>query len=168
MGDPVRQRDEEFTEFVLTRSTRLMGTALRLCAGDRTAAEDLVQTTLTRAYTSWHRVKDPNARDAYVRRIMVRTSWAAPRRSTLPLDSVAEPVAAATPDEVGDRSLLWPLLRSLPRQQRAVLVLRYYLDLSEVQIADALGCSPGAVKSHSSRALAKLRADARLLALKEN
>ena len=147
-------RDQEFTRYVEARGGALLRTAVFLCAGDRASAEDLVQSTLVRAYVAWHRVRDETARNAYVRRIMVRESY---RRSTTPAPA---PVEAAGPDAhraVDDRLDLFPLLAALPRQQRAVVVLRYYEDLSEREIADALGCSPGSVKRHASRALAALR-----------
>ncbi|MDX6374510.1 MAG: hypothetical protein QOD98_3498 [Nocardioidaceae bacterium] len=145
-------RDGEFTRYVEARGGALLRTALFLCAGDRAAAEDLVQSTLVRAYVAWHRVRDERARDAYVRRIMVRESWRRPLGTVPARDQVVHPH-----EMVEDRLDLFPLLAALPRQQRAVIVLRYYEDLSEREIADALGCSPGSVKRHSSRALATLR-----------
>ena len=147
-------RDQEFTRYVEARGGALLRTAVFLCVGDRTAAEDLVQSTLVRAYVAWHRVRDEDARDGYVRRIMVRESYRRPRPpASLPrTEPPAAPHAA-----IDDRLDLFPLLAALPRQQRAVVVLRYYEDLSEREIADALGCSPGSVKRHASRALAALR-----------
>jgi RNA polymerase sigma-70 factor (sigma-E family) len=152
----VSDRDGEFTRYVEARGGALLRTAVFLCAGDRPGAEDLVQATLVRAYVAWNRVRDEGARDAYVRRIMVRESYRRPRGTTGVLTE-----APGTPDPCGpveDRLALFPLLAALPRQQRAVVVLRYYEDLSERDIADALGCSPGSVKRHASRALATLRA----------
>jgi RNA polymerase sigma-70 factor (sigma-E family) len=155
----VAARQEEFTRYVEARSAALLRTAVFLCAGDRSAAEDLVQSTLVKAYVSWARVRDEQKRDVYVRRILVRESY---RRGP----ARARDIAHGT--EVGDRPApshnhddhlsLFPELAALPRQQRAVVVLRYYEDLSEREIAEALGVSTGAVKSHASRALATLRA----------
>jgi RNA polymerase sigma-70 factor (sigma-E family) len=151
----VSGRDHEFTRYVEARGGALLRTAVFLCAGDRSGAEDLVQATLVRAYVAWQRVRDEGARDAYIRRIMVRESYRRPSR--------AIPVVVGTEqtdghESIEDRLDLFPLLAALPRQQRAVVVLRYYEDLSEREIADALGCSPGSVKRHASRALAALRA----------
>jgi RNA polymerase sigma-70 factor (sigma-E family) len=150
----VTDRDGEFTRYVEARGSALLRTAVFLCAGDRPAAEDLVQASLVRAYVAWHRVREESARDAYVRRIMVRESYRRPARST-PI--VAEPGVLDAHGPVEDRLDLFRLLAELPRQQRAVVVLRYYEDLSERDIADALGCSPGSVKRHASRALGTLR-----------
>ena len=147
-------RDAEFTRYVEARGAALLRTAVFLCAGDRSAAEDLVQSTLVRAYVAWHRVRHEAARDGYVRRIMVRESYRRPSSSRRILVEPEQPDAHGP---VEDRLDLFPLLAALPRQQRAVVVLRYYEDLSERDIADALGCSPGTVKRHASRALATLR-----------
>jgi RNA polymerase sigma-70 factor (sigma-E family) len=150
----VSDRDGEFTRYVEARGGALLRTAVFLCAGDRPAAEDLVQSTLVRAYVAWHRVRDEAARDGYVRRILVRESYRRPVRS---MPVLGEPELLDPHVSVEDRLDLFPLLAALPRQQRAVVVLRYYEDLSEREIADALGCSPGSVKRHASRALAALR-----------
>jgi len=150
----VSDRDREFTRYVEARGSALLRTAVFLCAGDRSAGEDLVQSTLVRAYVAWHRVRDETARDGYVRRIMVRESYRRPARSLPVMD---EPGIPDPHGPVEDRLDLFRLLAALPRQQRAVVVLRYYEDLSERDIADALGCSPGSVKRHASRALATLR-----------
>jgi RNA polymerase sigma-70 factor (sigma-E family) len=153
--------EAEYVEFVQTRSSALLRTACLLTAGDRQAAEDLVQTALAQAYVAWWRIRESAAREAYVRRILTRAAIRRTRRRAWR----AEELMAEPPDDpVGDESdpvdvrlSVWPLLRALPARQRAVVVLRYYEDLSEAQIADALGCSPGTVKSHASRALATLR-----------
>jgi RNA polymerase sigma-70 factor (sigma-E family) len=140
---------------VEARGGALLRTAVFLCAGDRSAAEDLVQASLVRAYVAWNRVRDEAARDAYVRRILVRESYRRRPFGTGVLEERPEP--RDDHGSVEDRLDLFPLLAELPRQQRAVVVLRYYEDLSERDIADALGCSPGSVKRHASRALATLR-----------
>ena len=152
-------RDRAFTAFVHARGTTMLRTAVHLCAGDVAAAEDLVQNTLVRAYVSWHRVRDPGLRDAYVRTIMVRLA-ARPGRRPTPVPQVPEPPPASGGAEDGQaaREAIAPYLAALSPRQRAVVVLRYYEDLSEAEIAEALGCSPGTVKQHASRALAKLRA----------
>ena len=156
---------EEFREFVAARSTGLLRTAYLLC-GSRPDAEDLVQTALAKAYLSWGRVKQVDRPDAYLRAMMVnqRTSW---WRRSRHLDEVPVERLPEAPgrDQYADTDLhdaLWAALGSLPRKQRAVLVLRYYEQMSEAEVAGALGCSIGNVKSQASRALAKLRADAGL------
>lgn len=153
--------DAEYVEFVQARSSALLRTACLLTAGDRHAAEDLVQTALAQAFVAWWRIREPAAREAYVRRILVRTAVRRTRRRAWRSEElVAEPPddPANDPSEPVDQRLtMWPWLQALPTRQRAVLVLRYYEDLSEEQIAEALGCSRGSVKSHASRALATLR-----------
>jgi RNA polymerase sigma-70 factor (sigma-E family) len=144
-----------FTDFVTVRYTELLRTAY-LLTGSPWAAEDLVQTCLLRAMSRWERIEDPMA---YLRRAMAndRTSrWRRLRRELLR----AEPpdVAAADPNAtVADRTVLVAELARLPRRMRAVLVLRYWEDLSEADTAAVLGCSVGSVKSQTSRGLARLR-----------
>jgi RNA polymerase sigma-70 factor (sigma-E family) len=155
----VDDRDRAFTDFVHARGTTMLRTAVHLCAGDVAAAEDLVQNTLVRAYVSWNKLRDAGLRDAYVRTIMVRLA-ARPGRRPTPVEQVPEPrPAPGIPEErYAARDAIAPYLAALSPRQRAVVVLRYYEDLNEAEIADALGCSPGAVKQHASRALANLRA----------
>jgi RNA polymerase sigma-70 factor (sigma-E family) len=151
-------QDEEFATFVAARSRALMRTAY-LLTGDLHQAEDLLQTALAKLYVHWGRVREREALDAYVRTTMTRAhiSWlrrAASRER--PLDVFPDSPAPSGPD-VETRDALWALLGTLPRRQRAVLVLRFYEDLSERETADILGCGVGTVKSQTSRALAKLR-----------
>jgi RNA polymerase sigma-70 factor (sigma-E family) len=154
----VDERDRAFTDYVHARAATMLRTAVHLCAGDVAAAEDLVQNTLVRTYVSWNRVRDPGLRDAYVRRIMVRVASRPPRKP-MPVAFVPEPVPGRPHEErYVERDALNPYLAALPPKQRAVVVLRYYEDLSEREIAEALGCAPGTVKAHASRALATLRA----------
>ena len=151
-------RDGAFTQYVHARGAQMLRTAVHLCAGDAAAAEDLVQNTLVRTYVSWRKVRDPELRDAYVRRIMVRLA-ARPGRRPVPVERLPEPSPGASHEDViADRDAVSHLLAVLSPRQRAVVVLRYYDDLSERDIADALGCSPGTVKAHASRALTTLRA----------
>ncbi|MET8090153.1 SigE family RNA polymerase sigma factor [Micromonospora sp. NPDC005220] len=154
---------EGFDDFVATRSPRLLRTAF-LLTGEWASAEDLLQTALARAWEAWHRIDgDP---EPYVRRILANayaSSWRRRWRGELPTADPPEAVVDADPHAgVDDRDRLWRALGRLPRRQRAVLVLRYFEDLSEVEIADTLGCSVGTVKSQASRAMAKLRLDATL------
>jgi RNA polymerase sigma-70 factor (sigma-E family) len=151
--------DDSFEEFVVARGTALMRTAVLLCAGSRHDAEDVLQTALEKAYRHWRRIEgDP---EPYVRRIMVNlTISRARRRKIINEISMSEPPDHAGPstvDGVALRDTLISELRALPPRQRAVLVLRYWEDLSEAETADLLGCSPGTVKSQASKGLAKLR-----------
>jgi RNA polymerase sigma-70 factor (sigma-E family) len=152
-----------FDDFVATRSTRLLRTAY-LLTHDRALAEDLVQTSLAKAWFAWARIDGQP--DAYVRRVMVNTysSWWRRRwngeQATADLPERAA-AAGHRPEDVrvDDRTDLWRALARLPRRQRAVVVLRFYEDLSEIETAEILQCSVGTVKSQASRALAKLRID---------
>jgi RNA polymerase sigma-70 factor (sigma-E family) len=149
-----------YDEFVSARSPRLLRVAF-LLTRDWAEAEDLLQTALMKAWFAWSRLD--NEPEAYVRRIIATTyvSWRRRRRwfaesvrAELP-ESSADDLTAA----VVDRHGLWAALGRLPARQRAVLVLRFYEDLSEQQVAAAMGVSVGTVKSQASRALQKLRAD---------
>jgi RNA polymerase sigma-70 factor (sigma-E family) len=149
--------DDEFTEFVRAAWPALYRTAY-LLVGERGLAEDLVQTTLAKTYGSWGRVRDLGAAGVYARTVLVNTasSWFR-RRAWSSEVATAElpdhPVAA--PDD--DRPLVVAALRALPPKQRAVVVLRFYEDLSVEQTAAALGITAGTVKSQTSHAITKLR-----------
>ena len=132
------ERDRAFTEYVHARSARMLRTAVHLCAGDTAAAQDLVQNTLVKTYVSWGKVRDPERRDAYVRRIMVRLASRPGRRPT-PVEHLPEPAPSVSHEERHvEHAAISELLAGLPPRQRAVIVLRYYDDLSERDIADAL------------------------------
>ena len=152
--------DEEFAEFVQTRGPALLRTACFL-SGSRHEGEDLLQQSLVNAYASFRRIREPAALEAYVRTTMVRACISSSRKGwrkrEWSTDVVPETPYSGQQSAVDDRSELWPLLRRLPPQQRAVIVLRYYEDLSETEIARQLGCSTGSVKRHASRALERLR-----------
>jgi RNA polymerase sigma-70 factor (sigma-E family) len=154
----VNERDrQEFAEFAAARSGTLIRLAYVLTA-DQHAAEDLLQTALTRAAARWGRIH--TAPEAYVRQIMYReqVSWwrrrARRREITMadPPDQAAVPVASAE-----TRLDLQEALRALPAGKRAVLVLRYLEDLPEAQVADILGCSVGTVRSQAHKAITQLR-----------
>jgi RNA polymerase sigma-70 factor (sigma-E family) len=152
-----------FAEFVGARGQALQRTAY-LLTNDWALAEDLVQTALARAYPRWGRIvrDDP---EAYVRRIVVNTwsSWWRRRwRGEVPTQELPEHAAADVFAASDRRDALRVALERLPRRQRAIVVLRYHEDMSEAQVAHALGISVGTVKSQASRALAKLRDDAAL------
>lgn len=150
-----QSRDEVFTEYVQARGATLRRTAVHLCAGDEAAADDLLQNSLIRAYSSWAQVRDEDRRDAYVRRIMVRLSYRRDRRTIVGWHAQTE--TPSTEQQMVGRHVVGGYLAALPPRQRAVVVLRYYEDMSEREIADVLGCSTGSVKTHASRALAALR-----------
>jgi RNA polymerase sigma-70 factor (sigma-E family) len=156
-----RQDDDEFTEFVAASSRRLLRMAY-LITGDEQVAQDLLQTALERAYRRWGPVRRSDQPEAYVRRVIVNAAtdvWRAGRgRRTVALDEAHWP---AEPDEAMDgllaREALLACVRELPAGQRAVLVLRYFDDLTEAETARVLGCSVGTVKSQHARAIARLR-----------
>ena len=149
---------ESFEAFVAARSRHLLHAA-HLLTGDRHRAEDLLQTALTRAYLRWDRI-DSDDPEGYVRRTMVNahTDWWRRKpwreQATEVVPEVAVPDATTSYDA---RDAVLAALATLSGRQRAVVVLRYYEGLSEAEIAAALGCSAGTVKSAASRAMAKLR-----------
>jgi RNA polymerase sigma-70 factor (sigma-E family) len=151
--------DEDFADFVRARWSSLYRLAYLLAASP-TGAEDLLQTTLEKAYVNWRRIGQMEYPEAYVRRMLANTLVSSRRRHwhrERPTDALPEVAGDSAEMPVLDRSLLWPLVCALPDRQRAVIVLRYYEDLSEAQIAEALGCAPGTVKSQASSAVAALR-----------
>ncbi len=151
--------EDEFRDFVAARASSLRRTAYLLTA-DQGHADDLLQTALTKVYLSWDRIRDPHAAEAYARRTLVTTytSWWR-RRSwqERPAEHLGERDQPDHTDALIDRADLRQQLRSLPRQQRAVIVLRFYEDLTVAATADALGISVGTVKSYTSRALVAMR-----------
>ena len=158
--------DHGFREYVTRRSQSLLRTAY-LLTGNRADAEDLVQAALAKTYQAWDRIEDRRALDGYVRKAMVNThiSWWRRRRvDEYPTDEIPD---LAVADAAGDSDLQDTLRRAidrLPRRMRAAVILRYYEDMTEAEVAVALGVSLGTVKSTVSRAVAKLRIDAELLA----
>jgi RNA polymerase sigma-70 factor (sigma-E family) len=152
-----------FEEFVQGSSPRLFRTALLLAGHDRAAAEDLLQLALERAYRHWERICRSEDPERYVRRILANAAndrWRLrARRRERPLRPGDAPRAADDhAAAIADRDFLMRALAGLPSRQRTVLVLRYFSDLAEAEIADALGCSVGTVKSQVSRGLTRLRA----------
>ncbi|MFF5204580.1 SigE family RNA polymerase sigma factor [Streptosporangium sp. NPDC000396] len=149
--------DEAFAAFVAARGTGLLRFA-HLACGDAEDAEDLLQTALERAYRRWDRVGYDNP-EPYVRRIIVNTAISRARRRAILriIPTHAPPELPDRETDVALRQMLMDTLRGLPPRQRAVIVLRYWEDLSETQTAEILGCSAGTVKSQASKALAKLR-----------
>lgn len=149
-----------FDEFVGARWAALLRTCY-LLTHDRGTAEDLLQTALLKSWRAWSRLAENP--EPYVRRVIVNTYASGWRRrwrgelphATLPGESL--PDRSGLDQDVADRDLLWRALAELPRRQRAVVVLRYFEDLSEAEVAQLLGVSTGTVKSQASKALAHLR-----------
>jgi RNA polymerase sigma-70 factor (sigma-E family) len=153
----VDARSRDFEEFVRGRSTALLRTAY-LLTGNRSAAEDLLQGVLERVYRRWPSISD--SPDAYVRRALANAATSRWRRKApveVTLTIAHDRAADDRPGLVDLRDQLARGLMSLPARQRAILVLRYFDDMSAAQTADALGCSVGTVKSQTSRGLARLR-----------
>lgn len=154
----------EFVEFVAARGGALLRFALML-SGDPGRAEDMVQSVLARAYPQWQRIAGMAAPEAYLKAVLVNENLRWWRRRSSQEVSLAEPPLPAVGDTTtahADRDAAWRLLGRLPRGQRTVLVLRYYEDLSDTEIATVLGCAPATVRSQASRALAALRAALRV------
>lgn len=159
-------QQEEFDAFVAARSTALLRTAV-LLTRDVGLAEDLVQTALAKTWFAWGRIEVTP--EAYTRRVLVNTYaswWRRKWNGEHPTEELPESGGlrhGADHRRVDDRTDLWTALGRLPKRQRAVVVLRYYEDLSERETAEVLGCSVGTVKSQASKALAKLRVDPALM-----
>lgn len=164
-GDVVVTAPELFDDYVRSRWPRLVRTAVLLGA-DHHAAEDLVQTALTKCYRRWDRVLQARDPDAYVHRVLVNTLRAAHRRLwRLERPHAVVPDTPRANDQIAISDTVqavWAALERLPRAQRDVVVLRYYADLSVADTAEALGISQGTVKSRCSRALAALAAESSL------
>lgn len=149
----------DFESYAAARWSRLLRTAF-LLTGDHHEAEDLVQATLAKVFLGWHRVRRLEEPDAYVHRALVNNNISRHRKRRVL--QLLTPILPERPREGGlsrveERSLLLEALAALPPRQRAVVVLRYWEDFSEHQVAEILGCTPGNVKSQASRGLRKLR-----------
>ncbi|WP_327235701.1 SigE family RNA polymerase sigma factor [Streptomyces sp. NBC_01317] len=156
-----------FSSYVRARGPVLLRTARSLTANP-SDAEDLLQTALTKTYVAWDRIEDHRALDGYVRRALLNTrtsQWRKRKVDEFACDELPEPVGLPEPDPAEQQAVhdaMWRAVMRLPDRQRAMVVLRYYEDLSEVQTAEVLGVSVGTVKSAVSRALGKLREDPEL------
>ena len=154
---PRTPSDGEFTEFAHASWASLYRTAY-LMLGDAAESEDLVQTALAKTYAAWPKVRDVNAAPGFARTVLVNTasSWFRKRswRNERPTEALPDVVEERDPS---DRPAVMDALAALPPRQRAVIVLRYYEDLSVAQAATALGITEGTVKSQTSDALARLR-----------
>ncbi len=151
-------KDDDFSEFAASRLGRLSRIAF-LLTGDHHGAEDLVQSTLEKVAEHWKRVSRMGSPDAYARRILYNEHVSVWRRTRLETstDTPPEPAAGDEAEAVVRRLMLRRALAKLTPRQRAVLVLRFYEDLSVTDAAHALGCSEGTVKSQTSLALTRLR-----------
>lgn len=153
-------REAEFAGFFAASWPRLFRTTYAI-AGDRQRTEDALQTAFAQAWATWPKVAAANDRLAYVRRMAINAALSRHRKAF----SRRETVVAVLPEDAqpsGEDAFLhgdetWQAVQGLPPRQRAVVVLRYYEDLTEQEIADVLGCRPGTVKSQASAALASLR-----------
>ncbi|WP_406283642.1 SigE family RNA polymerase sigma factor [Embleya sp. NBC_00896] len=155
-----------FEDFAAARLPALLRYAALLC-GDRELARDLVQEALTKALVRWKRISALDRPEAYVRTMVTNEFLSLRRRKAvrtvaLTYDTTDGPDAPTVPDHAaafGAGEDLWRRLIGLPRQQRAVLVLRYYEGLTDDEIAETLKCRPGTVRGYASRALATLRVE---------
>jgi RNA polymerase sigma-70 factor (sigma-E family) len=157
------QDTDAFTSFVREHTSALLGTAY-LLTGDAVAAEELVQRTLVHLYPKWDKVVAAEVPLAYVRR-SVANAFINEKRSAASREFVVDVIPdAGVPDvaagRIADRDEIWGLLRTLPERQRAALVLRYFHDLPDAEIADALHCRLGTVRSLISRGLSAMREQA--------
>lgn len=159
-----------FEQFVRAHATELLKSATLLATG-RHRGEELLQDTLTHLYPQWDRVAKADQPVAYVRRVMVNrliSSGRMPRNREIVLEYLPERGAGPDPaDTVVNRHALWQMLAGLPERQRVAVVLRYFNDLPDDQIAEAIGCREATVRSLISRALAELRRRDQATALQE-
>jgi RNA polymerase sigma-70 factor (sigma-E family) len=163
-NSPADLEDPAFSDYVLARSRALLRTAY-LLTGNQADAEDLVQSALAKTYLAWDRIADRNALDGYVRRAMVNTHiswWRRRRLDEFPTDDLPDQAVADHAVNSDMQESLRRAIDRLPQRMRAAVMLRYYDDMTEAEIAQALGISLGTVKSTVSRAVARLRIDAEL------
>ena len=154
-----RADEDDFHAYVSQRLDRWRRTAYLLCQ-DWHTADDLVSITVTKLFRNWRKVRTADNRDAYAQRVLSRSWLDESRRSSRREWTQPEPVEVgwSAPDRIVDRESLARLLKALGPKQRAVLVLRFYLDYSVEETADILGIAAGTVKSQSARGLETLRA----------
>lgn len=152
------EQEDEYLTYVTARTIWLRRVAY-LLTQDWHSADELVQATITRLYTQWRRVRRADEIDAYVRRMLVN-GFLEERRSRWGIRLqrwAAPPDTAAEPPDIDTVVTVRAALAGVPPRQRAVLVLRYYCDLSIADTAAALGCSEGTVKSLTFHGLSALR-----------
>jgi len=160
MSSKTEAKDAEFTAYLHARQPSLLRTAY-LLTGDRHQAEDVLQTSLAKLYLAWDKVRDRDSVDAYMRRIMLNENNSLWRRGWNKREFATDVIPDGDPHhdayDDGRSVALWQVVQSLPPKARAVVVLRYYEQLSEAETADVLGISTGTVKSQCSRAIAAMR-----------
>jgi RNA polymerase sigma-70 factor (sigma-E family) len=161
LSEVVMDPEQEFADLFTMLWPRLFRTAYGV-AGDAGIAEDAVQTAFAKAYASWSRISGADRPEAYLRRMVINEVLGSRRSGWWRREQAHEVVedrsgSPSPEDGVADRDAVWTAVQGLPVRQRAVIVLRYYEDLSEADIAAALGCSRGTVKSQASAALSNLR-----------
>lgn len=159
VSDAAAARDADFSAYMAARTQALVRTAY-LLSGDLHTAEDLVQTALAKLDLAWDRIESRNALDSYVLRVIVNEHNSLWRRPWKRREAVTETLPETGEDDQyddGTNARLWSFVQTLPRRQRAVIVLRFYEGLSDSEIAETLQISTGTVKSQASRALAALR-----------
>jgi len=160
MGSGEAEDRRQFSEYFAARRDTVRRTAYLLC-GDWHWADDLTQAAFIRVASGWHRIREPQARDAFVRTCLVRTYLAEVRRiwrrRERPFADLPEPAIEDDTDALAMRAEFLAALRKLPPRQRATLVCRFYQDLDIAETAEVLGCSEGTVKSQTARGLTALR-----------
>jgi len=154
---PMAARDAEFSEYFAARAHALRTTAFLLC-GDWHRAEDITQVAMTKLYLAWPRLREYGL-DAYARQVVVRTFLAENRRLWRRREHLTSELSepAVVDGDADQRLLVESALTVVPPRQRAVLVLRYWHDLSVEDTAKVLGCSTGTVKSQAARGIAALK-----------
>lgn len=157
---PTGQAPGSYEEFVTAASGKLFRAAY-LLTGSRHDAEDLLQTSLVKLYVAWRKAEAAASTGAYARRILMNTFISSRRPARFTRERLFDevPENQVHDRDPADRLSFWPRVMALPPRQRAVVVLRYYEDLSEQEIADTLGCALGTVKSTASAAIKRLRKD---------
>lgn len=149
-----------YEEFVTATSAKLLRAAY-LLTGSRHDAEDLLQASLVKLYVAWRKAEGADSTEAYARRVLMNTFISSRRPARFTRERLFDDVPEDRVDDrdPAERLAFWPRVMALPPRQRAVIVLRYYEDLSEQEIADTLGCAVGTVKSTANAALKRLRND---------
>ena len=160
-GEVAAVQDDLLTDLYTAHYRELVRLAAFL-TGDRDNAEEVVQDAYVKVHGSWRGVREPDKAEAYLRTTVVNLSRSRLRRRQVAAKHRPEPLpdmesAEASALDHARRDAVLTALQQLPRRQREAVVLRYYGDLSEAQTAQAMGCSTGSVKSHTSRAMAALR-----------
>jgi RNA polymerase sigma-70 factor (sigma-E family) len=157
----ISSSDELLTTLYTTHYRELVRLAAFL-TGDRDNAEEVVQDAYVKMHASWRRVRELDKAEAYLRTTVVNLSRSRLRHRVVTQKHQPEPMGDAASAESlamehAQHAEVLEALHALPKRQREAVVLRYYADLSEAQTAESMGCSVGAVKSHTSRAMAALR-----------